>query len=217
MTTISGVSAFISKVKTRACCDNYYFNLANIILNITLICSLSTPFINSLTNITIKDVNAKPTYLKNPSNTIWSEQDSGSTVLKSTSQNVKGDNINRVITLDSFQSDIDRLSSINRLTIDSLYSVKLSWDPAGLKEGKDTIFMIDFLDARTKSEIKQIDYSFRVMFSSANLTVKDVKHQKAPTGSGIQIVKLPMSGQLNIRVNFTFPQQQLNKIDTNNR
>ncbi len=39
----------------------------------------------------------------------------------------------------------------------------------------------------------------------------------APTGTGVQIAKLPMLGQLNILVNFTtFSEQQLNKIDTRN-
>jgi hypothetical protein len=66
-------------------------------------------------------------------------------------------------------------------------------------------------------EEKQIEYSFKAMYPAANITIKDVKHQKAPTGTGLQIVKLPMLGQLNILVNFiTFSEQQLNNIDTRN-
>jgi hypothetical protein len=41
------------------------------------------------------------------------------------------------------------------------------------------------------------------MLSSANLTIKDVKNQKAPIGTGIQIVKFPIPGPINILINIS--------------
>jgi hypothetical protein len=82
--------------------------------------------------------------------------------------------------------------------------VELSWIPVDLNEGRDTIFMIKFLNYKTNLEVKQIDYSFKViMLSSANLTIKDVKNQKAPIGTGIQIVKFPIPGPINILINIS--------------
>jgi hypothetical protein len=96
------------------------------------------------------------------------------------------------------------LSSITKKTNDSLYNVELSWIPVDLNEGRDTIFMIKFLNYKTNLEVKQIDYSFKViMLSSANLTIKDVKNQKAPIGTGIQIVKFPIPGPINILINIS--------------
>jgi hypothetical protein len=65
-------------------------------------------------------------------------------------------------------------------------------------------------------EEKQIEYSFKAIYPTANVTIKVVTHRKAPTGSRIQIVKLPMPGQLNILINITLSQQQLNKITERN-
>jgi hypothetical protein len=72
--------------------------------------------------------------------------------------------------------------------------------------------MINFLNPKTNLEVKQIDYSFKAMYSSTNMTVKDVKNQKAPSGIGVQIVKFPMPGQINISIGI-FSLQQLHKIN----
>lgn len=97
-------------------------------------------------------------------------------------------------------------SSITEQTNNSLYNVELSWDPANLEEGKDTIFMIRFLDHKTNLEVKQIDYSFKVKYPSTNTTLKDVKNQKAPTGTGVQIVNFQVPGPINISINMNVPQ-----------
>jgi hypothetical protein len=123
---------------------------------------------------------------------------------------------NEIIRVPSLENS-NQLSSITKKTNDDLYDVKLGWDSTNLKTGKNTILLINFINHKTNLEEKQIEYSFKAIYPAANITIKDVKHQKAPTGIGVQIVKLRMLGQLNILVNFTtFSQQQLNKIDTRN-
>ena len=42
-----------------------------------------------------------------------------------------------------------------------------------------------------------------IILSSANLTIKDVKNQKAPIGIGIQIVKFPIPRPINISINIS--------------
>jgi uncharacterized membrane protein YfhO len=127
----------------------------------------------------------------------------------------KKDTPNEIIRIPSLEGS-SQWSSITKKTNDDLYDVKLGWDSANLKSGRNTIFMISFLDHKTNLEEKQIEYSFKVVDPTDNLTIKDVKHQKAPTGDRVEIVKLSMPGQLSISVNITFFQQQLYKIDTNN-
>lgn len=88
-----------------------------------------------------------------------------------------------------------------------------------LKEGRDTIFMIKFLNYKTNL-LKLIDYSFKVtILSSANLTIKDVKNQKAPIGTGIQIVKLPIPRPINISINISnsqlYPRTENEKTNNN--
>ena len=92
----------------------------------------------------------------------------------------------------------------------------LSWIPADLTIGRNTIFTIMFLNHKTSLEVKQIDYSFRAIVSLTNTTIKEVKHQKAPIGSGVQIVKFPLSGRVNISINFTISQQPSRTENVNN-
>lgn len=84
-------------------------------------------------------------------------------------------------------------SSITKQTSDGLYGVRQSWDPLDVREGRDTISMINFLNHKTNLEVKQVDYSFKAVFTSANIKVKEVKNLKVPIGTGVQIVKFPMS------------------------
>ncbi len=50
---------------------------------------------------------------------------------------------------------------------------------------------------------------------SANVTIKDIKTSKSLTVNGVEIVKLPIPGELSLLVNITF-RQQLYKIRENN-
>jgi hypothetical protein len=52
----------------------------------------------------------------------------------------------------------------------------------------NAIFVIRFLDPKTNLEVKNIDYSFKVTYSSNKMAIKDVKNQKTPAGIGVQIV-----------------------------
>lgn len=126
---------------------------------------------------------------------------------------------NEIIIVPSLE-DSNQLSSITKKTNDSLYNVELSWNSVDLKEGRDTIFMMKFLNYKTNLEVKQIDYSLKVIIlSSANLTIKDVKNQKAPIGTGIQIVKFPIPGPINISINISnsqlYPRTENEKTNNN--
>jgi hypothetical protein len=87
--------------------------------------------------------------------------------------------------------DNKQWSSITKKTNDDLYDVKLGWDSTNLKTGRNTIFIINFINHKTNLEEKQIEYSIKAIYPAANFTIKSVKHQKAPTEDGVQIVKLP--------------------------
>ena len=66
-------------------------------------------------------------------------------------------------------------------------------------------FVISFLDPKTNLEVKNIDYSFKVTYSSSKMAIKDVKNQKTPAGIGVQIVKFPISGPINISIRMRDP------------
>ena len=153
-----------------------------------MICSLSSYAVSITPDITIKDVNAEENYLKNLSNIIWIQQDLRYifTNLQHIAQQVKEQNTttNNIIPANPLQGNIDQ-SSITKQTGDALYSVTLSWDTLDVREGKNTIFMISFMNPKTNLEVKQIDYSFKAVYSSTKITIKDVKNQKAPTGTGV--------------------------------
>lgn len=85
----------------------------------------------------------------------------------------------------------------------------LSWDPLELKEGRGTIFLVGFFDPKTNLEVRQMDYSFKAVFSFTYITIKGVKHQKAPGGIGVQTVNFLMPGPVDISVKITPPQQNL--------
>ncbi len=107
------------------------------------------------------------------------------------------------------------MSTIIKHKTNGTYSVKLSWDSQDLREGRNTIFVISLLDPKTNLEVRHIDYSFKVIYSSTKMIVKDVKNQKAPSGTGIQIVKFPSPGLVNISVSMTAP-NQLHRVENGN-
>ena len=191
----------------------YYHNTWNFtytILNIIVICSLSSALISSTSSVAFKEVNATESYVRNLSKTLLIKQDLDHTTSQDLNQHVKEESvIKKIITIDPFQNsnNVNRHSSITKQTDDGLYNVILSWIPADLTIGRNTIFTIMFLNHKTNIDVKQIDYSFRAIVSLTNITIKEVKHQKAPIGSGVQIVKFPLSGRVNISINFTVSQQ----------
>jgi hypothetical protein len=113
------------------------------------------------------------------------------------------------------QNKEGNMSSVAKKSNDGSFFIMLSWDPLELKEGSDTIFLVSFFDPKTNLEIRQIDYSFKAIFSFIYTTIKDVKHQKAPGGIGVQIVNFPMPGPVDIAVNITQPQQNLSSVSNN--
>ena len=98
------------------------------------------------------------------------------------------DNQNKTAISNPIQDNGSHMSIIAKESNNDLYSVTLSWDPRELKAGRNTIFLVNFFDSKSKLEVKQIDYSFKALFSSTGTTIKDTEHQKAPSGMGVQIV-----------------------------
>jgi hypothetical protein len=129
--------------------------------------------------------------------------------------NIQEDNYSKNFNVEQMEGS-DQWSSITKKTNDDLYDIKIGWDSTNLKIGRNTIFIISFLNHKTNLEEKQIEYSFKAIEPTANVTIKNVKHQKAPTGSGVEIVKLPMPGQQSLLVNITFFQQQSYNITERN-
>ena len=210
----------LSNIKNSPC-RHTTWNFIYIVLNFIVICSLSSALISSTSSVAIKEVNATETYVRNLSKILLIKQDLDHTASQDLNQHVKeGSVIKKTITIDPFQNsnNINRHSSITKQTNDGLYNVILSWIPADLTIGRNTIFTIMFVNHKTSIEVKQIDYSFRAIVSLTNITIKEVKHQKAPIGSGVQIVKFPLSGRVNISINFTVSQQpsQTGSINNNN-
>lgn len=157
--------------------------------------------------------------MRNLSKTLLIKQDLDHTTSQDLNQHVKEESvIKKIITIDPFQNsnNVNRHSSITKQTDDGLYNVILSWIPADLTIGRNTIFTIMFLNHKTNIDVKQIDYSFRAIVSLTNITIKEVKHQKAHIGSGVQIVKFPLSGRVNISINFTVSQQPSRTESVNN-
>ena len=193
------------------------WNIAYAFLDTILIClfsSLSSVCDNTLH--IVKAANTKEDTFPNSFNVTWMKQNYCHYCTQDPNQTAeKTKPPNEIIRVPSLQNS-NQWPSITKKIDDDLYDVKLGWDSTNLKTGKNTIFIINFLNHKTNLQEKQIEYSFKAISLPTNVTIKDVKHQKAPTGSGVQIVKLPMLCQLNILVNFTFSQEQLSKIDTNN-
>ncbi|HEY7572549.1 MAG TPA: hypothetical protein VH796_14375 [Nitrososphaeraceae archaeon] len=103
----------------------------------------------------------------------------------------------------SIQDNDTHMFTIARESNNKNYIVTLSWDPKDLKPGRNTIFLVNFFDAKTQVDIKQVDYSFIVFSSSTSMIVKNTVHQKAPNGMGAQIVNFPRAGQEDISLNMT--------------
>lgn len=103
----------------------------------------------------------------------------------------------------SVQDNDTHMSTIAKESSNKNYTVTLSWDPQELKPGRNTIFLVNFFDTKTQTERKQIDYSFSVFSSSTSSIIKYTEHQKAPNGTGAQIVNFPRAGQANISLNIT--------------
>jgi hypothetical protein len=211
----------VSTVKynsTQRVNNNWYFTCT--VISTILICSLSSSFaICDNTLHIVKAVNTQEDSYSENFNIAWIKKNYCHYCIQDLNQTAEKKNTpNEIIILPPSLENSNQWSSITKKTNDDLYDVKIGWNSAYLNSGKNTILLLSFLNHKTNLEEKQIEYSFKAIYPGANFTIKDVKHQKAPTGTGVQIVKLSMLGQLNILVDFTttFSEQQLNKINTRN-
>jgi hypothetical protein len=80
------------------------------------------------------------------------------------------------------------------------YYIQLLWDPKTIKPGDDTKFGILFMD-NSKSLVTDVSYSFKATDSDGKV-VKDSKDQKAPDGTGTQVVKFTKGGAVDILVSI---------------
>lgn len=206
----------VSRINRDGMHRNNCWNIVLVFLNIMLICSLSSLSVcGNMQNIVKAAIIQEDTYSKN-FNVEQMKQNYCHYCIQDLNQTAeKKSAYDETITVPSLEGS-DQWSSITKKTNDDLYHIKIGWDSTSLKTGRNTIFIINFLNHKTNLQEKQIEYSFKAMYPAANLTIKDAKHQKAPTGSGVQIVKFPMLGQLNILVNITFFQQQSYNITERN-
>ena len=133
--------------------SNNYWNFAYLVLNTILICSLSSLYISGNT---LKGVNPQYGYSKN-FYIGWIKQNyCQDCTHNDLNQSVveKKNVANEIIRIPSL-GDNNQWSSIAKKTNDNLYDVKLGWDSTSLKTGKNTIFIISFLNHSTNLEEKQ--------------------------------------------------------------
>ena len=80
------------------------------------------------------------------------------------------------------------------------YYIQLLWEPKTIKPGNDTKFGILFMD-NSKSLITDVSYSFKATDSDGKV-IKDSKDQKAPDGTGTQVVKFMKGGPVDVLVSI---------------
>ena len=157
-------------------CD---WNLAYGVMNAILISSL--PSLNVCGNIPhiVKAVNTQEDSYSKNFNVVGMKQNYFHYSTQNLNQTAEKKNTpNEIIRVPSLDGS-NQLSSITKKTNNDLYDIKLRWDSTDLKTGGNTIFIISFLNHKTNLEAKQIEYSFKAMYPTANVTIKDVKHQKS--------------------------------------
>jgi hypothetical protein len=110
-------------------------------------------------------------------------------------------NLSRVSS--SIPDNDTHMSTIAKESNNKKYIVTISWDSQELKPGQNTLFLVSFFDLKTQVEMKQIDYSLNVFSSLTSTIVKNAVHQKAPNGTGAQIVDFPGAGKADISLNIT--------------
>jgi hypothetical protein len=166
--------------------NNWYFTCA--VLSIILTCPLSSLSVCSNMQNVVKAVNIhEDNYSKN-FNITWTKQNYCNYCTQELNQTAEKKNTpNEIIRLPSLEGS-NQLSSITERTNDDLYDVKLGWDSTNLKTGKNTILLLTFLNHKTNSTEKQIEYYFKAMYPTANFTIKDVKHQKALLEMGYKLL-----------------------------
>jgi hypothetical protein len=80
------------------------------------------------------------------------------------------------------------------------YYIQLLWEPKTIKPGNDTKFGIVFMD-NSKSLVTDVSYSFKATDSDGKV-IKDSKDQKAPDGTGTQVVKFTKGGPVDVLVSI---------------
>ena len=86
------------------------------------------------------------------------------------------------------------------------YYIQLLWDPPTIQTGKDTSFGALF-QSNSQSLLSDVSYSFKVTDSSGKV-ITDVKDQKAPDGTGKQMVKFTKPGPAEVLVSVDAVQGQ---------
>jgi hypothetical protein len=78
------------------------------------------------------------------------------------------------------------------------YNIQLFWQPVTIEHGKDTKFGILFMDS-AKNVVNEVTYSY--VATQDGKTIKQAMDQKAPDGTGIQVINIPQAGPFMMKVN----------------
>ena len=81
---------------------------------------------------------------------------------------------------------------MTRQTGRGTYNIQLFWEPVPIVHGKPTKFGVLFKDS-TNNIVNQVSYTFAVTTPDGK-TIKQASDQKAPDGTGVQIVTIPQAG-----------------------
>jgi hypothetical protein len=80
------------------------------------------------------------------------------------------------------------------------YNIQLFWDPVIIEHGKDTQFGILFMDSSNNIQ-GQVSYTFLVTTPDGK-TIKQAADQKAPDGTGKQVVNIPQAGPFIVKISL---------------
>lgn len=80
------------------------------------------------------------------------------------------------------------------------YNIQLFWEPAIIVHGKPTKFGVLFMDS-SKNIVNQVSYTFAVTTPEGK-TINQAADQKAPDGTGIQIITIPQAGPFIVKISI---------------
>jgi hypothetical protein len=78
------------------------------------------------------------------------------------------------------------------------YNIQLFWEPVTIVHGKPTKFGVLFKDS-TNNIVNQVSYTFAITTPDGKM-IKQATDQKAPDGTGVQVVTIPQAGPFVVKV-----------------
>jgi hypothetical protein len=87
---------------------------------------------------------------------------------------------------------------LTRQTGRGTYNIQLFWEPVTIEHGKSTKFGVLFKDS-TNNIVNQVSYTFAITTPDGKM-IKQFVDQKAPDGTGVQVVTIPQAGPFVVKV-----------------